>query len=428
MIRAYASSSNPENSLLIFCQTLAEGTVIPDKYTYPFVIKACSAFGGLKEGQQVHGHVVKRASIRNDVCVQNTLISMYGNLGYFAHARYLLDRMPQRVVVSWNALLSAFVGRGLAEEARRVFDEMPQKDVFWNAIMSGHAHVGQFNEVLVLFENILSQGVQPDKYTLVKVLSACAHLGALSQGEWIHAYIDKNGISIKGFLATALVDMYSKCGDIIKAVNVFNNSLTKDVSTWNSVIGGLSINGYGEHAVSIFHEMPPDGCQPTEVTFINGLSACSHAGLLFDGLEIFNLMIHGYEIQPTTEHYGCMVDMLSRCGLLEEAKEFLGIVPMRDSPALWQSLLASCVNHGNVELARCVAEKLLNLDAHDNAGDVQLSNVYASKGKWKTAANVRRNMREQGIRKEPGCSMIEMDRIVYEFLAGEGLVSEQELM
>uniref|UniRef100_A0A7C9EX76 Uncharacterized protein n=1 Tax=Opuntia streptacantha TaxID=393608 RepID=A0A7C9EX76_OPUST len=460
MIRAYANSSNPENSLVIFCQMLAEGTIIPDKYTFPFVIKACSAFGGLKEGQQVHGHLVKRADIRNDIYVQNTLINMYGNLGYFVHARYLLDRMPHRDVVSWNALLSAFVGKGLldcarsvfdemeernveswnflisgyagsglVEEARRIFDEMPQKDVVsWNAIMSGYANVGQFTEVLVLFENMLSEGVQPDNYTLVKVLSACAHLGALSQGEWIHAYIDKNGISIKGFLATALVDMYSKCGDITKAVNVFSNSLTKDVSTWNSVIGGLSINGYGEHAVSIFHQMLLDGCHPTEVTFINVLSACSHAGLLFDGLAIFDLMIHGYVIQPTIEHYGCMVDMLGRCGLLEEAKEFLGVVPMTDSPALWQSLLASCINHGNVELAQFVAEKLLKLDPQDNAAYVQLSNVYASTGKWKTVAELRRNMREQGVRKEPGCSMIEINGVVYEFLAGEGLVSKQELM
>lgn len=460
MIRAYANSSTPQNALAVFTQMLGS-SVVPDKYTYPFVIKACSAFGGVHEGRQVHAHVAKRREMRDDLYVQNTLISMYANCGCFEVARNVLDRMPQRDVISWNALLSAYVERGLmdsasvlfhemeernveswnfmvsgyaklglVEEARMLFDEIPVKDVVsWNAIISGYADVGGFSEVLFLFQSLLSEKFKPDNYTLVNVLSACANLGALSQGEWIHLYIDKNGISVEGYLATALVDMYSKCGEITKALKVFNNTLKKDVSTWNSMIGGLSINGFGEEAVGTFRMMLEDDYKPNEITFINTLSACSHAGLLIDGLEIFNIMIHTYGIQPTIEHCGCVIDLLGRVGLLEEAKELLkGETPGKDSPVLWQSLLSSCINYGNLELAQDVAEKLLKLDPQDNAGYVQLSNVYASEGKWERVAEVRRNMKSQGVRKEAGCSMIEIDGVVHEFLAGEGFVSQSELV
>lgn len=345
-------------------------------------------------------------------------------------ASVLFHEMEERNVESWNFMVSGYAKLGLVEEARMLFDEIPVKDVVsWNAIISGYADVGGFSEVLVLFQSLLSEKFKPDNYTLVNVLSACANLGALSQGEWIHLYIDKNGISVEGYLATALVDMYSKCGEITKALKVFNNTLKKDVSTWNSMIGGLSINGFGEEAVGTFRMMLEDDYKPNEITFINTLSACSHAGLLIDGLEIFSIMIHTYGIQPTIEHCGCVIDLLGRVGLLEEAKELLkGETPGKDSPVLWQSLLSSCINYGNLELAQDVAEKLLKLDPQDNAGYVQLSNVYASEGKWERVAEVRRNMKSQGVRKEAGCSMIEIDGVVHEFLAGEGFVSQSELV
>uniref|UniRef100_A0A803N7Q5 Chlororespiratory reduction 4 n=1 Tax=Chenopodium quinoa TaxID=63459 RepID=A0A803N7Q5_CHEQI len=425
MIRAYANSSTPQNALTIFSQMLASSTD-PDKYTYPFVIKACSAFSGLNEGQQVHGLVEKCEEMRENLYVQNTLISMYAICGCFEDARKVLGKMPQRDVISWNALLSAFVEKGMMdsarlvfdemeernveswnfmvsgfakmgfiEEARRVFDEIPVKDVVsWNAVISGYADVGDFSEVLVLFQAMLREKINPDSYTLVNVLSACANLGALSQGEWVYLYIDKNGICIE------------------------------DVSTWNSMVGGLSINGFGEEAVGIFRKMLEDECKPNEITFVNVLSACSHAGLLIEGLEIFNTMIHEFKIEPTIEHCGCVIDLLSRVGLLEEAKEILkGRTLGHDSPVLWQSLLSSCINYGNMELARDVAEKLLKLDPQDNSGYVQLSNIYASEGKWERVAEVRRNMKSKGVTKEAGCSMIEIDGVVHEFLAGEGFVS-----
>ncbi|GMH29732.1 hypothetical protein Nepgr_031575 [Nepenthes gracilis] len=269
-----------------------------------------------------------------------------------------------------------------------------------------------------------SQKVKPDICTFVNVLSACAHVGALTQGEWVHSYIDKHGIIVEGFLATALVDMYSKCGNIKKALKVFrSSSRRKDVSTWNSVISGLSLHGFGEMAIEFFEKMLADGYKPNEVTFISVLSACSRSGLLNEGHRLFNLMIRVHKIQPTVEHFGCMVDLLGRFGLVEEAEEFLRMIPVQEEPALWESLLASCTNYRNVELAQTVAEKLLELNSRDSAGYVQLSNMYASMGKWRNVSEVRKKMKACGVKKEPGCSLIEIDGVVHEFLAGEGLIS-----
>ncbi|XP_031248668.1 pentatricopeptide repeat-containing protein At4g18840-like [Pistacia vera] len=455
LIRAYANSLNPQNALPIFLQMLSgHANVVPDKYTFTFVLKACANFGGLREGMQIHGHLLKNG-IGSDLFVQNTLVHIYAKSGCIKSARNMLDKMPNRDVVSWNALLSAYVEMrmmelarelfdgmeersveswnfmisgyvnvGLVEEARRVFNMMPLKNVVsWNAIITGYAHASCFKEVLLLFEDMQNAKVKPDNCTFVNVLSACARVGALSQGEWIHAYIDKNGIGIDGFIATALVDMYSKCGNIEKAMKVFRSTLRKDVSTWNSIISGLSIHGFGESALQIFSEMIVEGFEPNEVTFIGVLSACSRSGLLNEGREMFDLMTRVYGIQPTVEHYGCMVDLLGRQGLLEEAEELVRTMPQKEAPVVWESLLGSCKNHGNIELAEFVARKLLELNPQDSAGYVQLSNMYASVGRWDDVMEVRSKMKAQKVNKDPGCSMIEVDGVIHEFLAGEGIIS-----
>ncbi|KAL5839271.1 hypothetical protein ACOSQ3_011978 [Xanthoceras sorbifolium] len=453
IIRAYANSPTPQNAFPIFLHML-NGEVFPDKYTFTFILKACACFGGLEEGMPIHGHVLK-IGIGCDLFIQNTLIHLYGKTGCIETARNVLDRMPERDVVSWNALLSAYVEMGMMElaselfdemeeknaeswnfmisgyanvgsvkEARRVFDMMPSKNVVsWNAIITAYAHVSCFKEVCVLFEEMQNTKVKPDNCTLVNILSACARIGALSQGEWIHAYIDKNGFGLDGFVATALVDMYSKCGNIEKATRVFRSTSRKDISTWNSIISGLSTHGFGEQALQIFSEMLAEGFKPNEVTFIGVLSACSRAALLNEGRELFDLMLPVYGIQPTVEHYGCMLDLLGRLGLLKEAEELVRTMPVKESPMIWESLLGACKNHGNVELAERVARKLLELNPQDSAGYVQLSNMYVSAGRWDDALKVRSKMRAHRVNKEPGCSMIEVDGIVHEFLAGEGIMT-----
>lgn len=193
-------------------------------------------------------------------------------------------------------MILGYVSAGLLEEARRVFDEMSSRNVIsWNAMITAYSRVSCFDEVLLLFEDMQNAKVKPDNCTLVNVLTACARVGALSQGKWVHAYISKNGINVDGFVATALVDMYSKCGSIEKAQEVFSNSSRKDISTWNSMIEGFGTHGFGERALHILSDMLVNGFKPNDVSFISVLSACSRAGLLAEGREMFDLMVrvHG---------------------------------------------------------------------------------------------------------------------------------------
>ncbi|KAE8690459.1 Pentatricopeptide repeat-containing protein [Hibiscus syriacus] len=455
LLRAYANSLTPQNVLFLFCQML-QGPVFPDKYTFTFALKACAGYGGVEEGRQIHGQALK-LGIGFDVFVANTLINLYGKSGCFGVARNLLDRMTNRDVISWNALLSAYIEKGsissarrffdemeqrnveswnfmisgylsygLLEEAKIIFDTMPAKDVVsWNAMITGYAHASCFGEVLKFFEDMQREEVRPDSCTLVDVLSACAHLGALGQGEWIHGYIDKNGIGTNGFIATALVDMYSKCGNIKRALNVFRNASKKDISTCNSIIVGLGMHGFGENALDAFLEMLVEGFEPNGVTFIAVLSACSRSGLLNEGHKMFQLMVDDYGIEPTIEHYGCMVDLLGRFGLLEEALELVETRSLQEAHVLWESLLSACKNHGNLEMAEDVARKLLEFNPQDSTCYVQLSNAHAALKRWDDVSNVRLKMKALKINKEPGCSMIEVNGVVHEFLVGEGLISEQ---
>ncbi|XP_060193139.1 pentatricopeptide repeat-containing protein At4g18840 [Lycium barbarum] len=454
IIRAYSNSPFPQLALIIFLKMLnSVNKVFPDKYTFTFIVKACVTMGNVKQGEQVHG-LVKKVGLEEDVYVYNTLIHMYAKCGCFGVsrgmidclveddaiawnallsvyverglfelARELFDEMPVRNVESWNFMVSGYVNVGLVDEARKVFDEMLVKDVVsWNVMITGYTKADKFEEVLSLFEDMLRAKVKPDDCTLVNVLSACAGVGSLSQGKWVHAFIERNGIEVHDFLATALVDMYCKCGCIEKGLEVFNGTLIKDISTWNAMIAGLSNHGYLDDALKTFDELLADGIKPNEVTFVSVLSTCSQGGLLNEGRRMFDLMINEYKIQPTLVHYGCMVDLLGRFGLLEEAEELLSKLPVKEAHAIWESLLGASRSHNNVELAERIATKLLELDPRDSAGYVQLANVLASMGRWDDVREVRRKMRSEGVTKEPGCSMIEVDGVVHEFLAGEGII------
>ncbi|PWA98258.1 pentatricopeptide repeat (PPR-like) superfamily protein [Artemisia annua] len=453
LIRGYATSPSPMTSLTLFKDMLVDDNVVPDNYTYTFVLKACGNVGCVGFGEQVYGHVVK-TGLDGDLYICNTLVHFYAKNGEFGIARKVLDEMCVKDVVSWNAVLSVYCEMGMMEdarvffgemgvrnveswnfmvsgyvkggrvdEARRVFDEMGVKDVVsWNVMITGYARNGEFGEVFRLFEDMRKDEVVPDDYTFVNVLSCCASVSGLSQGEWIHAYIDKNGVEVGGFLATALVDMYSKCGCLEKALEVFRKTSRKDISIWNSMIAGLGLHGYGKRAIEIFYELIDDGIKPNEVTFVSVLSACSRSGLLDEGYKMFELMVHTYNIKPTIEHYGCMVDLLGRFGLLDEAEGLAKEVPFKEAQVVWESLLGACRSHNDVEMAERVTKKLLELDPQDSAGYVQLSNVHASEGRFNDATELRKKMRAQGVSKDPGCSMIEVNGVVHEFLAGEGMV------
>ncbi|ONK61264.1 uncharacterized protein A4U43_C08F27900 [Asparagus officinalis] len=263
------------------------------------------------------------------------------------------------------------------------------------------------------------EGFEPEDRTLVSVLGACAHVGALEQGKWVHGYLRSKGRRVSVFLGTSLVDMYVKCGEVEIGLRVFQEMPERNVLAWTTVIKGLAMHGRGLEALRMFKEMERCGIVPDDIAFIGALCACTHAGLVDQGRQLFDSMIKRYKIKPKIEHYGCMVDLLARNGLLDEARGLIDSMQMEPDALIWGALMAGCRFYKNVELAEYVANHLIRLETDCSGVYVLLANIYASTGRHDDARRVRTLMEQKGVEKTPGCSLIEINGIIHQFLVGD---------
>ncbi|KAM7470432.1 hypothetical protein LguiA_008615 [Lonicera macranthoides] len=417
LIRALSESENaddPFEALILFCQML--NYIEPNRFTFPSVLKACARAKGVKEGKQIHGLVVKYG-LANDGFVLSNLVRMYVMCGLMNNACILFNAsIPDDNVVLWNVMVDGLIRIGEFEAARNLFDKMPQRSVVsWNSIISGYAQNGLFKEALGLFREMQMGGVCPNYVTLVSILPAISRLGALELGKWVHLYAEKNKIVIDDVLGSALIDMYSKCGSIEKALQVFENVPRKNVITWNAIIGGLAMHGQARDSIDHFSKMEKSGVAPSDVTYIGLLSACSHAGLVHEGRSIFNHMVTKIGLKPTIEHYSCMVDLFGRAGLLQEAEDLILQMPIKPDDVILKALLGACKLHKNIEMGKRVGKLLMQMIPHDSGSYVALSNMYASIQNWDAVSEVRLMMKEMDVRKDPGCSWIELDGAIHEF-------------
>ncbi|KAK1271614.1 Pentatricopeptide repeat-containing protein [Acorus gramineus] len=417
-IRAFSESDDPFEGLLLFRRMLCEGLVGPNRYTFPSVLKACARACGVEEGKQIHGQIIKWR-LESDGFVVTSLIRLYAMCGSISDARRLFDEGVGYGgnVVLWNVMIDGYVRHGMFGSAKRLFDRMPHRSVVsWNGLIAGYAQNGFFKEAVDVFREMQGEGVEPNHVTVVSVLPAIARLGDLGLGKWVHAFVEKNKIDVDEVLGSALIDMYSKCGSIEKAVQVFKDLPKANVVTWNALIGGLAMHGQAKDAIQCFKAMERSRIVPSDVTFIGVLNACSHGGLVDVGRAYFDRMVREYNLKPSIEHYGCMVDMLGRAGLLEEAEELLSSMPMQPDDAILKALLWACRVHCEVELGKRIAKRLMELAPREGGCYVLLSNMYASIGDWESVAKVRLLMKELDIRKDPGSSWISIDGAVHEFV------------
>ncbi|KAF2289090.1 hypothetical protein GH714_028860 [Hevea brasiliensis] len=295
---------------------------------------------------------------------------------------------------------------------------MPERNlVSWTALVNGYLKMGYYGKALDLFKEMQIAEVEMDEITITTLISACAKLGALDQGRWLHTYLDKSGIKADAQLSTALIDMYSKCGRIDLARKVFKETEDKKVFVWNSMLGGLAMHSFGEEAIELFDKMIECGIEPNEITYISILAACNHSGLVDVGLYLFNRLVEDQKVQPKIEHYGCLVDLLGRAGLLDDAFQVVKTMPLKADGTIWRALLGACKLHGNVKLADQVGRILIKLEPHNHMNYVLLSNVYAMVNRWEIVGELRREMKVKGLTKMPGCSMIELNGVVHEFVA-----------
>lgn len=430
MIRGHARSETPRKSVEFYNRMVA-AEAEPDGFTYSFLLSACVRAGLFREGEQVHGRVLANGYISN-LFVQTNLVNLYaagGGAKGVGYARSVFDEMDERTVVSWNSLLSGYIRCGDIDGARRIFDEMPERNVIsWTTMISGCAQNGRCRQALSLFGEMRRAHVELDQVALVAALSACAELGNLNLGRWIHGYIEER-MSVRNqpllvSLNNALIHMYASCGVIDEAYKVFSKMPWKNTVSWTSIITGLAKQGRGEEALSVFQSMLSSGVnqvRPDEITFIGVLCACSHAGFVDEGRHLFERMNQTWGISPKIEHYGCMVDLLSRAGFLDEAYRLIETMPVKPNDAVWGALLGGCRIHKNVELASHVTRKLaVELDPGHAAGYfVLLSNVYATAKRWKDVDTVRQKMVEMGVKKPPGRSWVQINGTVHDFVAGD---------
>ncbi|KAI7754303.1 hypothetical protein M8C21_024819, partial [Ambrosia artemisiifolia] len=338
----------------------------------------------------------------------------------------MFDGCLSKDVVTWTAVVNGYVKVGDVKVARQLFDEMPERNsVSWSAMINGYVQVGLFKEGLDLFNEMLGCGFEANHSSVVGALSACGFLGALDQGRWIHAYVDRKGMELDGVLGTALVDMYAKCGCIELAYRVFEQMPVRDVFAFTSLISGMANHGESARAIALLSRMEREGVKPNEITFICVLNACSRMGLVKEGLRVFESMTVVHGIKPSVQHYGCLVDLLGGAGMLEQAKKVVAEMPMEPDSYVLGALLNACRVHGNVELGSEMVEGLTERGLDRSGVHVLLSNIYASVNQWGYVENVRKRMEDKQVKKDPGCSLIEVDGVACEFVAGNKLVTEE---
>ncbi|XP_009145305.1 pentatricopeptide repeat-containing protein At3g22690 [Brassica rapa] len=399
---------------------MMDSGVRPDRISTLSAISSCSQLKNVLLGKSCHGYVLRNGFESWDN-VSNALIDMYMKCRKQDTAVKIFDRMMNKTVVTWNSIIAGYIENGDVDAAWETFNTMPEKNIVsWNTIIGGLVQEGMFEEAIEVFRSMQSEeGVDADGVTMMSIASACGHLGALDLAKWIYYYVEKNKIQLDVKLGTTLVDMFSRCGDPETALSIFDGLANRDVSAWTAAIRAMAMSGNAERAIGLFDEMIEQGLKPDGVVFVGALTACSHGGLVQQGKEIFESMEKVHGVSPEEVHYGCMVDLLGRAGLLEEALQLIKSMPLEPNDVIWNSLLAACRVQGNVEMAAYAAGKIQVLAPERTGSYVLLSNVYASAGRWNDVAKVRLSMKEKGLRKPPGTSLIEIRGKTHEFTSGD---------
>lgn len=455
-----------------------------DSVTYSELIKCCVARGGVEQGKLVRKHVFSNGH-RPTMFLVNILINMYVKFDLLDEAWKLFDQMPERNVVSWTTMISAYCNAMLHERALGilvlmlregirpnmftyssvlracaglwnliqlhcslikaglesdvfvrsalidsyskigelqnalgVFNEMATGDlVVWNSIIGGFAQNSNGDEALNLFKSMKRAGFPSHQATLTSVLRACTGLSLLELGRQVHVHVLKFDRDL--ILNNALLDMYCKCGSVADAKTVFSRMLEKDVISWSTMIAGLAQNGFSQEALRLFESMKLSGTKPNYITIVGVLFACSHAGLVENGWYYFRSMKQLFGIDPGREHYGCIIDLLGRAGKLDEAVRLIHGMESEPDAITWRTLLGACRVHRHVDLAMYAAKRVLELDPQDSGTYILLSNIYAKFHRWEDVEEIRKAMRTRGIKKEPGCSWIEVNKQIHAFIIGD---------
>lgn len=389
MVSAFVQNGMDDEGLMLVYEMQKEGFAI-DSVTATALLSAASNLRNQEIGKQTHAYL-----FRHDIQFEGM-------------ESYLIDM---------------YAKSGLIRSSQLIFQKsyMNNRDqAVWNAMIAGYTHHELIEEAFVTFRQMLGQNLMPNAVTLASILPACNPLGSLDLGKQLHGFSIRSLLDQNIFVSTAVVDMYSKSGAINYAENVFTKSPEKNSVTYTTMIFGFGQHGMGEKALSLFHSMRKSGIEPDAITFVAILSACSYAGMVDKGIKVFKSMETDFKIRPSIQHHCCVVDMMGRVGRVVEAYEFVKQLGEEGNVLeIWGSLLGACRLHRHIELGELVAKKLREIDMVDSLAGyhVLLSNIYAEEGNWENVDKVRKEMREKGMRKEVGCSWIDIEGSVTRFVS-----------
>ncbi|KAL3623425.1 hypothetical protein CASFOL_032241 [Castilleja foliolosa] len=387
LIGGYAKADEYTKCFVTFREYIRSGDR-PDNYTLPVVIKVCRNKADLVMGGVLHSLVYKSGFL-SDHFVAASLVDMY------AKSKAIVD-------------------------AARVFDEMPKRDlVSWTVMIGACTECGSPDEALDLFDRMIREGIVPDKIAMGNIANACAKLGMMYKAKIVHDFVKTMKYPLDVILGTALIDMHAKCGNINLAKEVFDQMLEKNVISWSTMIAAHGYHGEGLKALDLFQTMLGDGISPNSITFVSVLYACSHSGLVEEGIRIFSLMEEEYRVRPNVKHLTCVIDLYGRAGKLKQALELIEDMDIDKDAGLWGALIGACGIHGNVEIAEKAAESLLELQLENAGHYILLSNIYAKAGQWEKVAKIRQLMSRQRIKKIPGWTWIEIDNKIHKFGVGD---------
>eukprot|EP00257_Ricinus_communis_P001627 XP_002512033.2 pentatricopeptide repeat-containing protein At5g66520 [Ricinus communis] len=405
---AIKSAASPHIALDLY--SLMHRHSVPfDSFSVLYTLKSCSRLQNLNVIRHLHSHIIK-LGFNTHVYVATSLLHSYV-VTSFSDACLLFAEMPERNTITWNTMITGYSRSGNIDKARAFFEEMPLRDVgSWSAMITAYINHGRWDRGLLLFREMMTNSeLKPDQVTVGTVLSGCTHMGFLGLlvGKSAHGFIMKNRWELNVEIGTVLVDMYVKCGYLKNAIRVFDLMKERNVMTWTALICGAAQHGYSEETLSLFNMMQEAKIRPNELTFTGILNVCAHSGLVEEGKKYFR-MIEEYGLERRIQHYGCMVDLFGKAGLLDEAYNVIKTMKVENNVVIWGSFLSACKEHKKFDMAERVIEQVLKVIKPENDGGIYtlVCDLYTSNEKWDDAERVRKLMLNQNVRKARGSSFI----------------------
>ncbi|GLU06284.1 hypothetical protein SLE2022_233280 [Rubroshorea leprosula] len=387
LLMGHVQAGKRKDALELFANMVRESVEL-DEFVFSIVLKACAGLKDLNSGRQIHGYIVK-LGLEPEVSVGTPLVDLYVKCGSFESACQAFKRISDPNEASWSAMIS------------------------------GYCQMGKFEKSIKIFRSLRNKNGVLNSFVYTSIFQACSALADYNMGAQAHADAIKRGLVSYLCGESAMITMYSKCGRLNYANRAFESIEKPDTVAWTAIISGHAYHGNASEALRLFRKMQDSGLRPNAVTFVAVLTACSHSGLVADAKQYFELISKHYGLEPTIDHYDCMIDVYSRAGLLQEAFEVIKNMPFNPSVMSWKCLMSGCWIHKNLELGTMAAENLLQLDPDDTAGYILMFNLYTSYGKWEEAARVRSMMTTRKLKKELSCSWITVKGNVHRFIVGD---------